>query len=209
VTLAYHTFERALLDSCLHLALDDDAFANRGEAARLVTTIAERRNALDMAAKRAERLWSAWADDGAEAARKLAKEADGAADGLRENVTALERQLVDARGRVDSEAHLRRIGDVRAKLYDPDLAVRVPHRRKVASALRSLFSHLIFDGERVIIYFRGAVAFMHIDRKGRVEARDLASRGDEQTHPAFMRRRAAALEAGSTVFEAPERLSRR
>lgn len=166
--ISYHRFEQGLLDACLHIALDDESFSNRGEVGRLNSLIAERATAVERAESRSKRLWSAWADDGSDAARSLAKEADDEAKGLRENLEALERQREQAKGRASSAEHLRRVADVRSKLHDPDLEVRVPLRRKVAEALHAIISRITGDETGVEISFTvPTMGFVKLDRQGR------------------------------------------
>jgi len=167
-TIAYHTFETALLNASLHLAMDDQTFSDRSELARVNTLIAERRRALDIATAKAERLWSAWADDGSETARQLAKKAEGEADELRANLVALEQQRDNASGRASSAEHLQRVADIQANLYHPDLSVRVPLRRKVAQALSSLIARIEYDGDHMSVYAAKGALTLKIDRKGDV-----------------------------------------
>lgn len=173
--IAYHTFEKALLDNILHLALDDQAFSNRGEVGRLNKTIAERRRDLELITGRAETLWGAYADDPSAMAAKLAREAEAKAKDIRENVEALKRQREQAKGRASSAEHLRRVADIRANLYHADMGVRLPLRRKVAQGFQSVISSISCDANRVAtVTMAGGLVAFKIER-GKVEDLD---RGD-------------------------------
>lgn len=163
--IAYHSFEKALLGSILHIALDDQAFSNRGEIGRLSRTIAERQRSLDLAGKRAQALWSAYADAPSEMAMKLARAAEAEAETLVENLAALERQRDEAKGRASSAEHLARVADLRDNLYHPDLTIRVPLRRKVAQALRAVVTSITCDADRVAtVVLAGGLAALQIER---------------------------------------------
>jgi hypothetical protein len=198
--LAYLTFEDAILRSCLHLALDDNAFSNRGEVVRLSETIAQRERAHDLCATRAVNLWSAYSESPSPMAMKLAQAAEADAAELMLNIHALVKQREEARGRADGAAHLKRVADIQANLYHADLSVRVPLRKKVAQSMRALICHGNFDGEGVTLYFKGALALVRIDRKGTVDALDLTDDRDIINHADFMRRRSAAVEPNGTIF---------
>lgn len=200
--LAYLTFEDAILNSCLHLALDDNAFSNRGEVSRLNITIAQKEHSRDLSNQRAVNLWSAYAESPSRMAMQLAQRAEADGAELNDSIEALMRQREEAHGRADSAAHLKRVAAIRDNLYHPDLSVRVPLRKKVAQSVRSLLSHGNYDGDGVTIYFKAALALMRVDRKGRVDALDLTTEADEIAHPDFVRRRKAALEESGNIFGA-------
>lgn len=197
--IAYTSLEAGVLDAILHLALDDEAFSNRGEAGRLASLIAERQREFELANARAVRLWSGYADDGSSMAMKLAKEAEQKAVEISADITALEKQLGDARGRADNAAHLRRVEDVRAKLYDPDLEARVPLRRKVMQALKPLIEKMECDAGGTAVHLNGSAGLLLFDRKGKLRMGfDLVHDGRKQSARLadYMRRRADAKQRG-------------
>lgn len=204
--LAYLTFEDALLDSCLHLALDDEAFANRGEVARLNATIAERERAHELASEAFKNLSYAWAERPTPPRKQLADEAEAKLESVAANLQALREQRDDACGRADSAAHLRRVGDVRAALYHPDLADRVPVRKKVKQALRALIHRMVYDGDGVSVRFIADAALLRFDRKGRLTGTfDLVKDGRSVPPEleAYARRRRAAKGNG-VLFKSAE-----
>jgi DNA invertase Pin-like site-specific DNA recombinase len=164
--LAYLTFEDALLDACLHLALDDNSFANRGEVARLGVTIAERTRAHELASVKFTNLATAWAEKPSALRRDMADAAEAEVERLAANLEALRAQREQARGRADSAAHLARVADIRGSLYHHDLGQRVPIRKKVKQALTALIERITFDGENVTVTFVAGAAVLRFDRKG-------------------------------------------
>lgn len=166
--LAYLTFEDSLLDACLHLALDDDAFSNRGEVSRLNVTIAEKERAHELALQKFRNLTDAWAEKPTPLRKGMADEAEAKVEEFVAQLDALRAQREDARGRADSAAHLKRVADVRAGLYDPDLAQRVLIRKKVKQALTALIERIVYGGESVTVMFVAGAAVLQFDRKGRL-----------------------------------------
>lgn len=197
--IAYHSFEKALLDSTLHLALDDQSFSNRGEVGRLTSLIAERQRGLDVAQAKAERLWTAWAEGSSDTVKKLAEAADAEAGETRANLKALASQLEQARGRAGNAEHLKRVADIRAKLHDPDLAVRVPLRRKVLEAFHTLIDRIECGATGATVFLIAGAGLITIDRKGRTGGYDLVKEGREDQLPElvdYARRRREALREG-------------
>lgn len=207
-SLAYLTFEDAVLNHSLHLALDDQTFGNRGEVARLTTAIAERGNAARAAQAKAERLYSAWADDGSLVARAVAKKAEAEAQAIHQQIEALTSQRQQASGRATSQEHFSRVADIRANLYHEDLDIRVPARKKVATALRALIQRIEWNGQQASIYGAKGHMLMTVDRKGRMDAFDLLKedRWHEPELDAYRRRRKALLVEGN-LFRYSGRLS--
>jgi DNA invertase Pin-like site-specific DNA recombinase len=172
-SFAYARFERALLDSALHLAMDDAAFANRGELARLATLIAERQRDHDLLTTRAGRLFDEFADSGDAIARGRAREASAQAKALAENIEALKRQQREASGRTTSAAHLARIAEIRERMEQGDPAERVVLRRKVALNLRALIDKISFGDDRALVVFKAGAGLVTISRDGEAHHIDL------------------------------------
>lgn len=166
--LAYLTFEDALLGACLHLALDDNAFANRGEAARLGVTIAERERSHELALRSFKNLKGEWAERPTPLRKSMADEAEAAVEELEANLVALNLQRDAARGRADSAAHLKRVSDIREAIYDPDLSSRALVRKKVKQALTALIERIVYDGENITVNFVAGAAVLRFNRKGRL-----------------------------------------
>ncbi|HEY0011579.1 MAG TPA: recombinase family protein [Allosphingosinicella sp.] len=167
--LAYLTFEEAVLNLVLHVAMDDAAFSRKDEVARLNVTVAERSRAVELAKAKAEKLWEAWAESESDMRKRLAEKAETDAAALAENLVALQEQLARARGSASSAEHLARVADVRRNLYCEDLAQRAALRNKVAVALKQVLSGITIDHDMNarIEVARGLMVY-HIDRKGRL-----------------------------------------
>lgn len=178
-TIAYHGFERALLDSCLHLAMDDQAFANSGEVARLNSTIAERERDLELARDNAKAYWTKWAANQSEALESLANAADADAVSLKANLEALNRQRDQARGRADQAEHLRRVSEIRDNLRHKDMTVRIPLRQKVMESLRTTISMIVCDADRrATVIMAGGLTNFLIERGKVVDTAHLLGMAD-------------------------------
>ncbi len=200
VPIPYQRLERTLVESALHLALDDTHFVRTGEVARLNVLTAERDRALKAATDKAEKLWLASVgEDASPMAEKLARKAEAEASELTANLVALRGQLETAKGRVDSAEHLRRVEDMKADLESRDEAVRIPVRRKVAQAFRALFKLVQCDRDGVRIFLHADAALILIDRKGNlVHGFDMVKEGRDVPVKIkdYVRRREAAVADG-------------
>lgn len=166
--VTYYGFERALLDSCLHIALDDAAFVRRDELATVIVAVAEKRRECDIALERARALWGAFSLKGSPMAMELATEAEHEADRLQRELTALEKVRLAAAGKASSEEHLSRIAEFRRHLYADDLRLRALHRKKVAEAFRSVISVIFCDADRTAtVVLAGGLAALQI-KQGKV-----------------------------------------
>ncbi|MGC5796977.1 recombinase family protein [Sphingomonas sp. NFX23] len=159
--IAYLTFEETLLKACLHLAMDDTAFSRKDEVGRLNVTIAERERELTVALETANNLALAWAARPSDLRRKMADDAEDAAEALTSNVHALKRQREEARGRVTAQEHIARVEDIRVNLHHEDLETRIGLRRKVKHAMLSVIQKMTAheDGSVTVVMDGGLVAF--------------------------------------------------
>jgi CRISPR/Cas system CSM-associated protein Csm2 small subunit len=197
--LAYLTFEDALIQNCLHLAMDDQSFSNRGEVARLDTELAELSRSHELTVAKARKLWSAWTDSQSQMAMKLAQEAEGEAKAITAKIEALRVQRDAAAGRVSSEEHLARVADIAGKLYADDLEERVMVRRKVSQSLRSLIDRITYDGEFAYVHAAKGVLAFKLDRKGKVMLRHELFKPWVQHASNYERRRTSAIKHGSPL----------
>ncbi|PTW49198.1 DNA invertase Pin-like site-specific DNA recombinase [Sphingomonas faeni] len=148
-TVSYFGFEKAMLDTCLHLALDDRSFADRENLGLMMSKLAEARRTHDIAETSARSLWTSFARRPSDMAETIAHEAEAEAKRLVGEIEMLSEEVTRASGKADAEAHMSRINGYREFLYDPDLEVRARHRNKVAVALRSIIREITFDNQRV------------------------------------------------------------
>jgi hypothetical protein len=194
--LAYLTFEEAVLSASLHLALDDTAFARQDEVGRLNVLIAERSRELEIATDAAENLAMAWAAKPTDLRRKMADDAEDAAETLAANVEALKAQRGQASGRATSQEHLRRVADIRGSLHNDDLDTRVIARRKVMIALRTLISRIEWDGNKAFVHAAKGMLLLVVRGKT-VSTFDLMHDGREHGPELadYARRRAAAKQS--------------
>lgn len=196
---AYLTFETAMVKALLHLAMDDDAFANRGEIGRLTTTIAERERTLELAKAKATRLWSAWADSASDNAKALALATDADCQKLAVNLAALTKQHEEASGRTTSAEHIRRVGDIAANLYCDDFSKRVEIRRKVMLAMHGLVERVVFTPDKASVFLKGNAGLLIVNRRGETYGYDLIKDGREHVGELqrYLQRRQRAKSEGN------------
>lgn len=195
---AYLTFEDAVLNSVLHLAMDDQNFANNGEAGRLRNLIAGERRAYDLAMTKASTLYDAYAENPSPIMLARAQQLEAEANTFEQNIAMMEQQQNVALGKTSSQQHLKRVKDIQASLYDPDLDIRIPLRRKVALSVQSLIRRIDFTEDCATVTLENGVGCLIFNRKGKLAfALDKAKTGKK--YPAtgeYMRRRETAKAAG-------------
>lgn len=159
----YPAFERSILAEFLHLAMDDNAFANKSEVIRLNSTIAERETEHRVATEKA-RSFLNLAAKGSEMAVEMALEAEAEAKAIGETIKALSKQRQTAKGRVDAAEHLARVQDMRERIGS-DITLR----RKVLQAFHAVVERATFgaDGVAVVRLVKGIVE-LRIDLDGSV-----------------------------------------
>jgi hypothetical protein len=159
----YRPFEKAALDSVLHLALDDWFFAAPDQTAKLSTTLAELEKALRDREAEATRLVRLLArvDDAPEIERELADLGK-----MRRVLEADRDKVADAlqaaRGAVSPAEHLRRVAEVRGALDDADADIRRLARARVKTALRELGCRVVCaveDSDRKFTMWLGDGSF--------------------------------------------------
>lgn len=196
---AYLTLEKSVLDHTLHLAMDDAAFSNNGDVARLGQDLGEAERDLDLLKTRERRLWGAYAD-GNEGALDLAQEIKVQREIAEGKIADLKRQRTVASGRVSSRDHLRRVKDIADNLYCDDHETRLALRGKVQVQLNTLIETIVLDSHQAFLRFVADAGFIYIDRKGALVA-GIDTIGDAGRQPAsvedFKRRRDAAKDAGA------------
>lgn len=178
-TISYFGIEKAMLDACLHLALDDQSFADAGELGRTTIELAEVRRKHEVAQVGAANMWAAYRETGSRIAMAQALEAEREADKIAEQIVTLEEMARKASGKVDAEAHLSRVADMRHYLYDDDLEVRYQHRTKVAQGFRMIVESMVCRGKQVSVTLIGGSRAILIDR-GKIKWNfDLKKRTDD------------------------------
>lgn len=158
-SVPYRPLETLLLDRCLHLAMDENAFTNKAEVARLNGTIAERERDLKVLTDQAERLWlSAVGADASPMAEKVARKVEAEANAVAVNLKALRQQREAAKGRASSLEHMQRIADIRSKL-DADKTLR----GRVAQGFAGLITQMWFHTDKTVtVMMAGGMAALRI-----------------------------------------------
>jgi DNA invertase Pin-like site-specific DNA recombinase len=183
--IRYRPLRDAVLDQVLHLALDDSFFAQAEHVGKIEQHLALKKRERDNLKARASRYLDAMGDDDDPDLRRKWREARAAVRGTEDELRKVERELVDAKGRVSPSEHLKRVASVRAELDDPDPARRLAARYRVMGALGEIVTlmQLMPDRSVRVILLGGAHA-MDFDDQGHclgiVSVLDQIEAGDHQ-----------------------------
>jgi DNA invertase Pin-like site-specific DNA recombinase len=182
VAFRYRALETTVLDEFLHLALDDDAFANKSEVSRVNVKIAERETDHRVAVEKAKGLLNL-AAQGSGMATEMAFAAEAKADAIAANLIALRQQRDAAKGRANAVEHIARLKDLRGRLSD-DLDLR----RKVLQAFNTVVHEVAFAVDGIAtLRLVGGICEVRIDLNGNIvgghanlslKEDDLAKHGD-------------------------------
>ena len=140
----YAHWSGGVLTAILHAAMNDRHFSSPDEVRPIEIEIAERSRARDAAAARAENALTLHVETGRPEPKERWLLATGEVDVLDEVLRNLQVRLVQARGAVSPEEHLRRIQDLHDKLEDSDEQVRFVARSRVMEAVHELVSTMVF-----------------------------------------------------------------
>jgi len=163
VAFPYRALESTVLDEFLHLALDDDAFANKSEVTRVNAVIAERETDHLVASERAKGLLNLAAKGSAMAA-EMAFAAEAEAKAVAEHLLALKGQREAAMGRATAAEHIARLKDMRGRLAD-----EIDLRRKVLQAFNTVIQSVSFSAAGVTtLRLIGGIITIKIDLSGMV-----------------------------------------
>lgn len=166
----YPWFERSVLDSLLHLVLDDSYFATPGDIGRIQTQVAQLERDLEIKRSRQKRFLTLYGD-GDDDAKEAYEQARDEAKAGEATLDRLQGELVDAKGRVSPAEHLRRVSNVRSAMTDYSKEVRYEARARVSSALHQVVSFVRFDQETRqawVVLLGGAHALL-LDDQGNVQ----------------------------------------
>lgn len=173
--IAYYQFECALLDSALHIAMDDRSFANNEQLASLNHQLFDKEKELQIVQNRSAKLWEAWADDTtAMMPKQLAEKADAEAKVIQKEIEVLTAARDKSAGKVSEQEHFGRIAEIRSHLYDENLEVRALYRKKAQVALGSVITNIWCDENRTAtVSFANGLLALQIHR-GKVIAQGSA-----------------------------------
>lgn len=163
VAVPYRALEATVLDEFLHLALDDDAFANKSEVTRVNAVIAERETDHRVATEKAKGLLNL-AAQGSGMAAEMAFAAEAEANAIAEHLRALKSQREAATGRASAAEHIARLKDMRGRLGDD-----IDLRRKVLQAFNTVIQRVTFSAAGVTtLRLVGGIVTIKIDLTGTV-----------------------------------------
>lgn len=178
----YRALEMTVLDEFLHLALDDDAFANKSEVTRVNVIIAERETDHRVAVEKAKGLLNL-AAQGSGMAAEMAFTAEAEANDIAANLNALRQQRDAAKGRANAAEHIARLKDMRGRLADD-----IDLRRKVLQAFNTVVHEVAFGHDGIAtLRLVGGICEVQIDFDGNIvgghatlslKEDDLAKHGD-------------------------------
>jgi hypothetical protein len=154
-TYKYHHLEAAVLDSVLHLALDETFFRQAEKSNRIGLEIAECEKAIRDKQAYAKMLADMLRDRKSATIFETIMLTDSEVATLTTKLEALKVKHATAKGAATSEAHLRRIVGVREALADPDDAIRLPARLRVSEALQGVVDWIVcreFEGRGKVIW---------------------------------------------------------
>jgi len=165
----YLTAERCILDELLHLAMDDQHFANDDGVAETEAELGRLRWELDEAKRRQERAMELIeADPADELAMQRYRHHKEQAQIAKTAVKEAENLLAEARGQVTPAEHIKRVAEVRDMLADSNAERRYQARLRVKLALNDLIETIAFSNrtERVWVRLVGSVRHMAFDLTG-------------------------------------------
>lgn len=163
VAFPYRPLETTVLDEFLHLALDDDAFANKSEVTRVNAIIAERETDHLVATEKAKGLLTL-AARGSGMAAEMAFAAEAEANAIAEHLQALKSQREAAMGRASAAEHIARLKDMRGRLGDD-----IDLRRKVLQAFNTVIQSVAFSADGITtLRLIGGIIKIKIDLAGTV-----------------------------------------
>ena len=143
----YGQWSDGVLTAILHAAMNDRHFSSPEVVRPLEIELAERTRARKAASARAEKALALHLDTGRPEPRAKWLEFVAEADDHDVAIRGLQSRLVDARGAVSPEEHLRRIGALRDTLDDRDEQVRFMARSRVMEAIHELVATMVFSTE--------------------------------------------------------------
>jgi hypothetical protein len=163
VAFPYRALESTVLDEVLHLALDDDAFANKSEVTRVNAIIAERETDHRVATEKAKGLLTL-AARGSGMAAEMAFAAEAEANAIVAHLQALKSQREAAMGRASAAEHIARLKDMRGRLDDD-----IDLRRKVLQAFNTVIQSVAFSADGITtLQLVGGIITIKIDLTGTV-----------------------------------------
>ncbi|WP_174291822.1 recombinase family protein [Sphingomonas bacterium] len=163
IAFPYRALESTVLDEFLHLALDDDAFANKSEVTRVNAIIAERETDHRVATEKAKGLLTL-AAQGSRMAAEMAFAAEAEANAIAAHLQALKSQREAAMGRASAAEHIARLKDMRGRLGDD-----IDLRRKVLQAFNTVIQSVAFSADGITtLRLVGGIITIKIDLTGTV-----------------------------------------
>ena len=156
----YAQWSGGVLTAILHAAMSDRHFASPEVVRALEIELAERSRAHKLSSERAEKALALHIDTGRPEPRAKWLEFIAEIDQHAEAIRELQTRLVEARGAVSPDEHLRRIEALRDRLDDEDEQVRFVARSRVMEAMHELIASMVFsaDPPQVMLHTKDGIA---------------------------------------------------
>ena len=183
--IRYQRIRDAVLDSLLHLALDDSFFSQPEHVGKIEQALGAKRRDLATLKARANRYLDALGDEDDPDLKNKWRESRSHVQQCEEEVLKLDEALVAARGKVSPAEHLTRVSSVRSAIDDDDPELRLSARLKVMDALSEIIDFMLLMPNRTVrvIMLGGAHAFDFNDQGeliGEVSVLKQIAEGDAQ-----------------------------
>lgn len=172
----YAEWSGGILTAILHAAMNDRHFASPEVVRPLEIELAERTRSRQAASARAENALALHLETGRAEPKAKWLEFTAEIDGHDLAVRQLQARLVEARGAVSPEEHLRRIRSLQDSLDDDDEAIRFTARSRVMEAVHELVATMVFSTAplQVMLGTRDGIT-VHVGWDDRGEGRTMAS----------------------------------
>lgn len=197
----YAVVEGAVLDSLLHVAMDDQHFGAGNAAETAEGAVASARRQLDAAERHKGLAYAMLEEDPTdELAAERYRQRREQVRALKEEVERLSDELARLRGAVAPDVHIARVAEVRQMLNDEDEAVRYEARARVKMALNDLVATISFEGRkrRFSVQLADNIRCLTFDMSGRcgldIDWDEIRTLSEEQHSPAvanYLRRKRA------------------
>lgn len=193
--MRYDHLETELLNSVLHLALDDTFFVAVDNVAPLVKALADARKGVEVLTHERTNLISVLSKlpDSTGIITALGEIEEKLKASVVE-IERLKRELEVARGSATPEQHLARVRELRASIEDDDADVRAEARRKIAEAMRGLIDRIDYREGSAFVTAAGGKLALTVRQDGPSSTYDFLKPGTNSADPRYAERHAKAVE---------------
>ncbi|WP_157220605.1 recombinase family protein [Flavisphingomonas formosensis] len=155
----YRPIESALLDQILHLAMDDQHFSVKDDAAELEARVLRLKHEVKECEKRQAAAHAKADDPDDDFAIAKYRESRDATKAAKNQLQDAEEALAKARGSVSPAEHVRRVNEVRSMMHSDNAEERYQARSRVKLAINDIVKEMIFhhSRSRIAVTLKGGV----------------------------------------------------